>query len=67
MGHLLDELDHLRDTYFDLTSIHGAQEMLLELLRAAHAERLYGDHLHCLMEPLQGELNKVINEMEAII
>ncbi|MDE3738590.1 DUF1484 family protein [Metapseudomonas resinovorans] len=67
MAHLLDELDGLRDTYFNLTSIDGALEMLLELLRAAHAERLYGDHLHCLMEPLRGKLYRALNEMEGII
>ncbi|AOE85824.1 hypothetical protein [Pseudomonas sp. TCU-HL1] len=67
MGHLLDELEGLRDTYFNLTSIDGALEMLLELLRAAHAERLYGDHLHCLMEPLRGKLYRALNEMEGII
>ena len=67
MEHLLDALDRLRDTYFNLTSIDGALEMLLELLRAAHAERLYGDHLHCLMEPLRGKLYRALNEMEAII
>ncbi|WP_178119342.1 hypothetical protein [Metapseudomonas lalkuanensis] len=45
MGYLLEELEQLRETYFNLTSIDGALEMLLKLLRAARAERLYGDHL----------------------
>ncbi|BAU74390.1 DUF1484 family protein [Metapseudomonas furukawaii] len=67
LGHLVDELERQRETYFNLTSIDGALEMLLELLHAAHAEKLYSDHLHCLMEPLRGKLYRALNEMEAII
>ncbi len=67
MRFLIEELGQLRETYLKLTSIHGALEMLLELLHAAHAEKLYGDHLHCLLEPLQGKLNRALDDMEAII
>ena len=50
-----------------LSNLNGAMDLLLDLLSAAHAHKLDGGHLHCLLEPLRERLNKAIDDMDGIL
>jgi hypothetical protein len=67
MAAVLADIQKLEHTYRQLSSLNGAMEMMLELLAAAHRKSLYGDHLHCLLEPLQDKLSRTVDELGGIL
>lgn len=67
LASVITGLKSLSHTQSQLSSLHGALELLLMLLEVAHARDLSGDHLHCLLEPLRVKLDGALNELDAII
>lgn len=67
LASVITGLKSLSHTQSQLSSLHGALELLLMLLEVAHARDLSGDHLHCLLEPLRVKLDGALNELDSII
>jgi hypothetical protein len=64
---VITHLGGLSKLTYQLMNVSGALELLLELFDAAHNRKLDGGHLHCLLEPLQDRLDKVINAFDEIL
>lgn len=67
LASVITGLKSLSHTQSQLSSLHGALELLLMLLEVAHARDLSGDHLHCLLEPLRVKLDGALNELDSVI
>jgi hypothetical protein len=51
----------------ELNAVEGAMELILQLLEAAHAKSLIGDHLHCLLSPLQAKLRASLIRLDEVL
>ncbi|QEY75098.1 hypothetical protein [Pseudomonas denitrificans (nom. rej.)] len=60
-------LARLDDVVLSLNRLSGALELLLELLDAAHARRLSGEQLHCLLEPLANKLQGTLEVLDDLL
>lgn len=60
----LDEVERVRN---ELNAVGGAMELVLQLLDVAHAKPLMGDHLHCLLSPLQAKLSRSLNGLDEVL
>ncbi|MBA1289195.1 DUF1484 family protein [Pseudomonas japonica] len=52
---------------YELNAVEGAMELVLQLLDAAHARPLMGEHLHCLLSPLQAKLSKSLTGLDEVL
>lgn len=48
----------------ELNAVEGAMELIMQLLDVAHTESLVGDHLHCLLSPLQAKLRASLTRLD---
>lgn len=64
LSQALDEVERVRN---ELNAVGGAMDLVLQLLDAAHAKPLMGDHLHCLLSPLQAKLSKSLDGLDEVL
>jgi hypothetical protein len=51
----------------ELNAVDGALKLVLQLLETADTEPLMGDHLHCLLSPLQARLSQSLTGLDEVL
>lgn len=67
LNRLKDNLDELKSALGGISEVNGALVMVLQLLAAAHADKIAGDNLHCLLAPLQGKLAESLEQLNELL
>lgn len=67
LNDLSSGLEQVEKAISELETVNGALELVLQLLKAAHATALLGDHLHCLLAPLQAKMARSLDQMDEVL